>query len=185
VVVVKINRKRFSIVLLLLIFTLLFGFGYAPMMKNVFYPCKYKDIVEDAARKNNIDPRLIYSIMKAESKFDERAISHTGAKGLMQIMDETAKWAYKQIGMDENSDIYLPAVNINVGTWYIGKLLKDNGGNVVAALASYNAGGSNVEKWKNAAGTENIKKEDIQFDETGKYVDKIMKYYEQYKKLYR
>mgnify|MGYP001056846885 CR=1 FL=1 len=183
-VVVKINRKRFSITLLLLMFLLVGCFGYTPIMKNVVYPCKYKDIVESAARKNNVDPMLIYSIMKAESKFDERAVSRTGAKGLMQIMDETAKWAYKQMEMDEKSDIYVPAVNINVGTWYIGKLLRDNGGNTVAALASYNAGGSNVNKWKDAAGTDNIKKEDIQFDETGKYVEKIMKYYEQYKKLY-
>ena len=182
---IRINRKRFLIACILAAVILAAIIGYRPALRQFVYPCKYQEIVERAAEEYEVDPLLVYSIIKAESSFREDATSSKGAKGLMQITDETARWAYGKMDFSQESNIYSPEVNIHVGTWYIAKLLKDNDHSLIAALASYNAGGSNVERWKDDAGTDQIEQEDIQFGETGKYVEKTLKYYKSYQNLYR
>ena len=158
--------------------------GYKPLMKNILYPTQYENIVEKYAAEYNIDTLLVYSVIKTESGFNERAQSAKEAKGLMQITDETAGWAFEQIGIDKNSDIFEPEINIQVGTWYLSKLISDNKGDLVTALASYNAGSGNVQKWKENSGKKAIDVTDIEFKETKNYVNKTLKYYDVYKNLY-
>ena len=138
------------------------------------------------ADRYDVDENMIYSIIKAESGFDEEAVSHAGAKGLMQLTDSTAEWILGKLGisLEKSEDIFAPNINIMLGTWYIAKLIEDNGGNITAALASYNAGGANVRKWKQHAGTDDIKPEDMEFKETEDYVNKTLEYYEIYNKLW-
>ncbi|MBQ9097122.1 MAG: lytic transglycosylase domain-containing protein [Clostridia bacterium] len=154
-------------------------------MKNILYPTHYKNIVEIFATEYNVDKMLVFSVIKTESGFNTRAQSVKDAKGLMQITDETSKWAFEQIGIDKDADIFDPEINIQVGTWYLSKLIKDNSGDLVTALASYNAGSGNVQKWKDASGKDTIAFTDIEFKETENYVKKTLKYYDVYKKLYK
>ncbi len=182
--IVGINKRRFLFFIFFILTVIGISLAYKPVTKSSLYPKKYSRFVESAAKKYDIDENLIYAIIKAESGFNEKATSRAGAKGLMQITDSTAKWIGGQIDIDENADIFDPQINITLGTWYIAKLLKDNDGNLIMALASYNAGSGNVKDWQQQAGKDNILPEDMPFEETENYVNKTLKYYESYKKLY-
>lgn len=176
----KFKKFVFVIVSVAVIFALSHGY----VEKNYLYPQKYSEYVEPAAETYGVDKYLVYSIIKAESSFNEYARSRADAKGLMQITDETAQWAAKQLNMTEDFNIYNPEININLGTWYISKLTSDFDGNLMLALASYNAGSGNVKKWLEKSSEEEFDTDKIEFDETKTYVEKTLKYYEKYKKLY-
>ena len=79
----------------------------------------------------------------------------------------------------------LPVGDISTIDSFCSKLIKDNSGDLVTALASYNAGSGNVQKWKDASGKDTIAFTDIEFKETENYVKKTLKYYDVYKKLYK
>ena len=180
--IILVNKKRILKILLLIVVVLVMVWGYKPYLRKFEYPLKYSEYVTASAGKYGVDPYLIYSIIKAESKFDEDAISSKEAQGLMQITPQTAQWAMDKMGLSSDADIFSPDVNIEVGSWYIAKLLYDHDNNLTAALAAYNAGSTNVNEWKNENG--DITLEDIRFEETYDYVSKTLEYYENYKKLY-
>ncbi len=184
--IVGINKRRFSVFIIFITAIVAVTAGYKPIMKKYFYPKQYDELIVPLAERYSVDENLIYSIIKAESGFDESAVSHAGAKGLMQITDNTAKWILEKLGisLESSEDIFAPEINILLGTWYIAKLIEDNGGNIVTALASYNAGSANVQKWQKNAGTDDIKPEDMEFKETENYVNKTLEYYEIYSKLW-
>jgi soluble lytic murein transglycosylase-like protein len=101
-------------------------------------PLQYEEHIREAARRYEIDPLLIKAVIKAESNFDCRAVSRRGAKGLMQLMPETAK--------DLNVyDPFDPLANILGGTFYLRQLLERFDGNLKLVLAAYNAGPNKVE----------------------------------------
>ncbi len=130
-----------------------------------------------AAERFSVPPALLYAVMKAESNFDENAVSARGAKGLMQLMDATAAECAKK-GKLTLRDIMQPEENINIGAYYLAFLLDMYGGNVKSAAAAYNAGHGRVDGWllqeKYAAdGTELTR---IPFPETERYVKKITFY---------
>ncbi len=183
--IVGINKKRVSFFLFLIAVAVVVAAGYKPIMKKYFYPKKFSEIVEQNAEKFGVDANLIYSIIKAESGFDKNAVSTAGAKGLMQITGNTASWIKKQISLEGDIDLFDPDTNIMLGTWYISKLISDNDGNLITALASYNAGGANVKKWQKEAGTPNILPDDMPFEETRNYVNRTIEFYEKYKKLWK
>ncbi|HBF36926.1 MAG TPA: hypothetical protein DDW50_06355 [Firmicutes bacterium] len=102
-------------------------------------------IINRNALANNIDPNLVYAIIKSESNFSPRAVSPQGAKGLMQIMPQV--WQQYHNRLDESSndnDIFSPEANIDVGVKYLRDLLRHYQGRVDLALEAYNAGISNV-----------------------------------------
>ena len=182
--IVLVKKRRFFGTILAIALIIAIIYGYNPLMKNILYPKPYENIVEIYATEYLVDEALVYSVMKAESGFNPNAKSGKSANGLMQITDETAAWVFEQIGIDKNADIFDPEINIKAGTWYLSKLIKDNAGDLVTALASYNAGSGNVQKWKEASGKQTIDRTDIEFAETENYVNKTLKYYDIYKKLY-
>ncbi|MDR1101473.1 MAG: lytic transglycosylase domain-containing protein [Clostridiales bacterium] len=145
----------------------------------MLFPLEYYDIVEENAKKCGVSPLLIEAIIKAESGFNKEATSAKNARGLMQILDGTAEWAAGEMGI-ENFDIeriYEPELNIKIGTWYFaGFLLPKYKNDVEPALAAYNAGQNNVDKWE---------KGEIRFPETKMYVEKVQLYYKIYKALYK
>lgn len=98
---------------------------------------EFKDLVNLAARKHGIQPALVMAVVKCESNFNPRAVSPSGAKGLMQLMDATAKY----LGID---NAYDPSQNVMAGSMYLARLLKEQNGNVALALAAYNAGPGTV-----------------------------------------
>ena len=154
-------------------------------VKSLLYPRKYSVYVEKYAEQYNIDENLVYSIIKAESKFKKDALSRRGAKGLMQIADITRDWAIEQLELSDDIDIYDPETNIRIGCWYLNTLYREFG-KTDLVIAAYNGGSGNVKKW---LADEQYSKDGenlyiIPFYETEKYVIKVNKYYEQYKMLY-
>jgi peptidoglycan lytic transglycosylase len=142
---------------------------------RLWYPLRYESIVRGHARNYDLDPAFLAAVIEQESKFDTTAKSSAGAIGLMQLQPATAKGIALRTGGSKFvlSDLYDPELNVRYGSWYLHHLMlkyKDER----LALAAYNAGQQNVDRWR-AAG------EDIQFPETRAYVDKV----ERLKKLYR
>ena len=157
---------------------------------NLLYPRKYKDIIEQAASIYNVDPNLIYAVIKQESNFNKDAVSSAGAKGLMQIIDPTAKQMARRIDSidDKNYDVFDPYTNIHIGTKYLSYLIKYFDGNYYLAIIAYNAGLGRVDTWLEAEYNEYTDYtkllENIKYNETKTYFEKVLNYYNIYTKLY-
>ena len=100
----------------------------------------YDDIIQEAATEYDMDPNLIHAVMQAESAFHPYAVSRAGAEGLMQLMPDLAD----EMGVNDAFD---PRENIRGGTRYLKRLLDHHKGNIDLALASYNAGPGNVQRY--------------------------------------
>lgn len=176
-------RKFFYKLILMSLFIVLF-FLYL----SIQYPIGYVDNIIENAVKYKVDPYLIASMINVESRYDEKAISQKGAKGLMQITESTGKWASEEIGLKNYSDkrLYEPEININIGTWYINRLYKEFDGDLELVLAAYNAGSGNVRKWLKDKNYSSDGKEldNIPFKETRDYLLRVEKNYKRYKALY-
>lgn len=183
-------KHMFKRIIQILIILLLFASLILWCYKNVVYPRKYKDIVEQAATIYNVDPNLVYAIIKKESKFNLDATSRSGAKGLMQIMDTTANDTVKKIDSIPNTgyDIYDSYTNIFIGTKYISYLINHFDGNYYLAIAAYNAGMGNLKSWldKNyvAYTTFDSVYNSIEYTETKEYLTDVIVNYHWYTKLY-
>ncbi len=101
------NKKS---ILILSVIIILGGVIYLEggRIKTLIYPRKYSVYVQKYSEEYNLDENLVYSIIKAESKFDEKALSRRGAKGLMQIADITRDWAIDELELNDDIDIYDP-----------------------------------------------------------------------------
>ena len=122
---------------------------------------RYKKLINRAARKTGVDPRLIRSVIKAESGFNPRARSHSGAVGLTQLMPRTAR----QFGVKNRMN---PASNVMGGARYLGYLLRKYRGNKRLAIAAYNAGPGAVKRYGNRVPP---------YRETRRYVRKVLRNY--------
>lgn len=151
------------------------------------FPSKHRSLTEKYAAAYNVDSALVKALIKAESNFRIDAQSHANAKGLMQLTEGTFEHCMNSLNLEFSSkDIFDPDKNIHAGVWYLGFLLKKYDYNITNALAAYNAGSSNVDKWlsdeKYSSDGKNLKK--IPFGETRRYTEKIHRYYKIYKLLY-
>ena len=119
-------------------------------------PSAYDHLIDEAARRYQIDPALVRAVITVESAFDPLAVSTAGAQGLMQLMPALAE----ELGVQNAFD---PRENIMAGTRYLSYLLDVHKGNIPLALASYNAGPGNVDRYKGVP----------PFEETRRYVKAI------------
>jgi soluble lytic murein transglycosylase len=142
---------------------------------RLWYPLRYATNVRVYASQDHLDPALLAAVIESESKFNPDARSQAGAIGLMQLTPTTAKGIAQYTGGSRFrvSDLTNPDINIRYGAWYLGHLVVRYG-NERLALAAYNAGEENVDRWQKAH-------VGIQFSETRDYVDKV----ERLKKIYR
>jgi soluble lytic murein transglycosylase len=143
--------------------------------ERLWYPLRYEQIVRGHARNYGLDPALLAAVIYQESKFKADARSSSGAIGLMQLIPDTAKGIALHTGGSRFrvEDLYDPEINVRYGAWYLRHLMQKYG-EEQTALAAYNAGQDNVDRWRRAGSG-------IQFSETRAYVDRV----EDLKKIYR
>ncbi len=150
-------------------------------------PLADQDIIRAQAAKKRLDPALIAAVIYAESKFDARP-SAAGAQGLMQIMPQTAEFLARRSGATTftTADLSTPAVNIAYGSYYLRYLLDRYHGDSVLALAAYNGGETNVDRWVSAAHAQGGQLEisQIPFPETRAYVLKVLQAQRDYRRTY-
>lgn len=144
---------------------------------NTRFPLRYVELIERYAHAHNVDPILVASIINVESRFRPHVVSPVGASGLMQIMPGTGKWAAEHIGIENfvyDEMIFDPAININIGSWYIRRLVSAHA-EVDVALAAYNAGSGNVAIWLNNSefSSDGLTLDYIPFGETRRYVERV------------
>lgn len=157
--------------------------------KKYIYPLPYEAIIFKYALENDVDPFLVASVIRAESKFFAKARSPKGAMGLMQMMPETAEWVASQMEFTDFSLSQLdnPEVSIRLGTWYLSSLKREFNSNEVLILAAYNGGRGNVKHWMGqyqwSFDFNGIER--IPFRETREYVKRVLKSKARYQELYQ
>ena len=174
------------LIALVLICALAIGIMSINSSRVARYPVLYTGEIFAAAEANGIPPAYIAAIIMAESSYDPAAVSSVGARGLMQIMPDTFIWLTTENGEHLNSaTLYDPKTNIKYGTYYLSKLYLQFG-SWDEVFAAYNAGPDKVEEWLSDERYSEDGKElsDIPFKETEKYVKKVNKADNIYKKLY-
>lgn len=148
------------------------------------YPQRYGDLVRLNAHRYNLDANLIFALIKAESNFNPRAGSLRGAKGLMQVMDETGFWAAKDLKIEDFTidDLYDPGINMAIGCWYLNWLMEHFEGDRDKVLAAYNAGNNMVRDWID--NTDSWCVDSIPFKETKVFILRVKEFLNMYEKLY-
>jgi soluble lytic murein transglycosylase len=153
--------------------------------QEITLPLRHEDVIRQQADAKGVDPALIAGVIYAESRFVDQT-SPAGARGLMQITPETARGIAQRTGgvRFQEADLATPQVNISYGSWYLRHLLDVYDGNEVLALAAYNAGRGNVDRWRADHGG-SITASDLPFPETRAYVDKVLDARRDYRREYR
>lgn len=184
--------KRRRVGAFLLILALVGGIGYVVAKaadkgyRELALPLRHEDIIRQQAEAKNLDPALIAAVIYQESRFRPRE-SSAGALGLMQLLPDTAHFIAGKTGGTKftTEDLATPQINIQYGAWYLRWLLDHFDEDEITALAAYNAGIGNVEKWLAEKGETHISNvDDIPFAETRHYVKNVLEAQEQYRTEY-
>ena len=179
-------------VMIALIAVLAIGLGFLAdflitCLEKNSYPREYAEYVEGYAEAYGVPEGLVYAVIRTESSFDSGAVSPVGAVGLMQLMPSTFEWLTddKLFEHLESGMLYDPETNIKYGTYCL-SFLYDRYGDWELALAAYNGGLGNVDKWleddKYADGEGGLKR--IPFKETRQFVARVTDAWEMYDRLY-
>ncbi len=150
-------------------------------LREVTLPLRHDDIIRQQAADKNLDPALIAAVIYEESRFREQT-SSAGARGLMQVTPETASRIAQLSGGTEfvPDDLSNPDINIRYGSFWLSHLLDRYEGNVIAALAAYNAGEGHADRW----GGSSLRVERIGFPETRAYVENVLESRDEYRENY-
>jgi soluble lytic murein transglycosylase len=150
-------------------------------------PLHHDDIIRQQASDKDVNAALIAAVIYEESRFRDQT-SHAGARGLMQITPETADFIARRSGgiRFEQADLATPQINIAYGAWYLRYLIDHYEGNETLAVAAYNAGQTNVDRWvRRAGGPDRFDKaRHIPFPETRAYVENVLERRGQYRDHY-
>lgn len=150
-------------------------------------PLRHADVIRQQAAQKELDPALIAGVIYQESRFRDQT-SPAGARGLMQITPATAQYIASLSGGTrfETEDLATPQVNIAYGSFYLHYLLDQYGGDEVVALAAYNGGETNVNRWLAEADAQgrDFEAGDIPFPETRAYVKKVLEARDDYAETY-
>ena len=170
------------------------GFVYRPFASlpreiwRLLLPVEHAPLFAREARRHGLDPYLLVALVRQESAFDSRAVSVAEARGLMQLIPPTARRVARQLRLDRFSidQLFLPRLNIRLGSQYLADRLAQFEGDVDRAVASYNAGPDPVNLWLGEGGYREAAEfvENIPFTETRNYVKILHRNYHLYKRLY-
>ncbi|NWG17080.1 MAG: tetratricopeptide repeat protein [Chloroflexi bacterium] len=158
-----------------------------PFIARLRYPVYYLDVVLDAADRRNIDPLLLFSLIRHESLFDTYATAAAGEKGLTQVIPSTAEYIAQQLQWPDyqHSDLFRPYAGVEFGAYYLEEQLRRFDENVHAALAGYNAGPGRAISWLELAGSDpDSFMIAITIDSTRQYIERIYSFYAIYRVLY-
>lgn len=163
-----------------------FAFTFAPsLLFKPMYPLRYEDEITASASAHGVDPYLVAAVIRSESSWDPEASSHQGARGLMQLMPETAQDMVSKGLVDGRRYSYEnledPAINIEYGCAYLSYLLTYFNGATDRAIAAYNAGMGNVDGW---AKQDKLLHNAITFPETQAYLVRVNMAKARYQELY-
>ncbi|HJP36382.1 MAG TPA: transglycosylase SLT domain-containing protein [Gammaproteobacteria bacterium] len=153
------------------------------------YPRPYWQSVLSAARLTGLDPYLVLAVARQESTYRPALTSSAGARGVMQVMPATARWLRDiepAIGREHTGAMNDPRNSIHIGSIYLKRMVERSEGNLVYALASYNGGPGNCDKWRRRFPTRDMAEfiERIPFPETRNYVKRVLGNYAAYHSLY-
>lgn len=190
------------VLLALLILSLLALAGSKPFWR-LFYPFPFQQLVRDEARRNRLDPYLVAAMMRVESHFNSKAVSHRGAVGLLQLLPLTARSLLESeadlrdrflpgqnpasVGDQAILEILLdPGGNVALGCRYLRYLVDHFDGNLAAAVAAYNGGMGNVGTWLRSGAWSGRATElaTIPYGETRRYVEAVFRLRDLYARLY-
>ena len=158
-------------------------------VREIALPLRHEDIIRQQARDKGLDPALIAAVIYTESRFRDGQTSGAGAQGLMQITPATARMIARKSGgvAFTVEDLGTPQVNIAYGAWYLRYLMARYAGSERLALAAYNGGEGNVDRWIDGARQrgEDLSTERIPFPETRAYVTAVEDAKAEYRRSYR
>ncbi len=182
------NRMLAGVVAAIVLVVVLVSMPLVQKTVNEFsLPLTNADVIRHEAAEKHLDPALIAGVIYAETKFDPRS-SAAGALGLMQVMPGTAEFLAHLSGAKTFTigDLATPAVNIAYGSYYLRYLLNEYHGDVTLALAAYNGGESNVDRWVAAERSEGraLTVAEIPFPETRAYVGRVLSAERKYRQKY-
>jgi soluble lytic murein transglycosylase len=157
-------------------------------LRKKICPTHWREAVVGECGRRGVDPALFFSLIRQESLFETGARSGPGARGLTQIMPSTGRWVARRLGERgfDTGDLADPGTNIRFGVYYLSVQLEEFRGDVFSALAAYNAGPGNAERWWDFGGTgdPDVFFEDIGFTETRDYVERVYRYSRLYREIY-
>ena len=161
----------------------------APLYFNhIRFGAYYREMVMQDAQEERLDPLMLLSLIRQESLFEGFIQSSAGAKGLMQLIPDTARQTSANMGWPEvyaDDDIYRPFVNIRLGSHYLRQQIDFQGGDIYAALAGYNAGPGNAQIWRDlSTGDPDLFLEIVRYKETRQYIRSIVELYNIYRMFY-
>lgn len=155
---------------------------------HTVYPFPFAELIQTWSQQRQLNPLLVTSLMRQESRFEPNIRSVADAIGLMQVLPSTAEWVLTQIGessADVETRLENPNENIKIGTWYLDYTHREYGDNSKFAVASYNAGPGNVADWiARGYGDPDVFVHNIPFAETQGYVEAVFGGYWNYLRLY-
>jgi soluble lytic murein transglycosylase len=150
-------------------------------IQELTLPLRHEDVIREQSQEKGVDAALVAAVIYSESKFSDRT-SSAGARGLMQITPDAANEIERHSGGTtfKLKDLGDPEINIRYGTYLLRELLDRYDGDVIAALAAYNAGPGNADEW----GGSNLSVEGIPFPETRAYVEEVLEKQRAYRDEY-
>jgi soluble lytic murein transglycosylase len=150
------------------------------------YPLLYPAVIQKEARRAGVNPSLVAAVILHESEFRRKASSPVGARGLMQLMPDTAEWVDQHLEGNRvrRLDLFAPTTNVRLGATYLGYLAQRFRGDEVALLSAYNAGPQTTTEWLAGTADGFLRIPDIRYAETREYVRSVLKSEEMYRQLY-
>jgi soluble lytic murein transglycosylase len=156
--------------------------------RRLYYPIAFEDDIRAAALRADVPPSLVYGIIRQESAFDITAMSHVGARGLMQLMPATGREVATKLGLGFNdAKLDEPAYNVRLGAAYFGQLMDMFDGRTELALAGYNGGPYRIKRlWREAGPSAEIDyfMESLPIEESRSYVKWVLLFSDSYSQMY-
>lgn len=160
----------------------------APLLiQQLAYPLYFEPVLVSEAEAHDLDPLLLAALIRQESLFEPSATSIADARGLAQVIPDTGNWIASRLNWGDlrQNDLWLPYISIRFGAFYLRTQLNAFNGEMIPALAAYNAGPGNVSKWLKATPDLDLLVETMAYSEPRRYVRRIYEAYSMYRRLYR